>query len=169
MTDPLVLEGFGAPIYVERDLTFRDPINHQALAYWRTKAGGRAMPSRADLDPIEMRGFLANVALVDVLAAEQPPTFRVRVAGTAVEEVFGHLTGRKLADLGEYFAARWHGLFQSAVDARAPVRITTRVTLERRDHLTAEALVAPLAEDGAAISMLFVSAGFWTDTRPPQR
>ena len=126
------------------------------------------MPARADLDPVDMRGFLANVALVEVLGAERPPTFRIRVAGTAVEEVFGHLTGRRLAELGEYFAARWHGLFQSAVDARAPVRITTQVTLERRDHLTAEALVAPLADDGSSISMLFVSVGFWTDTSPPQ-
>lgn len=168
MTGQLVLEGFGAPIYVDRDLSFQDPVNRQALAYWRGKAEPSGMPARADLDPIEMRAFVANVALVEVLGAEVPPTFRIRLAGTAVEDVFGHLTGKKLAELPEYFGARWHGLFQAALDARAPIRITTRVTLERRDHLTAEALLAPLSQDGSSVSMLFICVGFWTDTRPPQ-
>lgn len=168
MTTPLVLAGFGAPIYVERELLFHEPVNRQALAYWQAKAAQRGMPARSDLDPIEMRAFVTNVALVDVLAAETPQTFRIRLAGTAVEEVFGHLTGKKLTELPEYFAARWQGLFQAATDARTPVRVTTRVTLERKEHLTAEALLAPLSEDRSSISMLFVSVGFWTDIRPPQ-
>lgn len=170
MSTPLVLAGFGAPIYVERDLSFRDPVNHQALAYWRSKGGGQGMPSRARLDPIEMRAFVANVALIDVLtpgADRTQPTFRIRLAGTAVEEVFGHLTGKLLAELPAYFRPRWHNLFMAGVDARAPIRITTRVTLERKDFLTAEALLAPLSEDGSSVAMLFVCVGFWSEAEPP--
>ena len=170
MTAPLVLDGFGAPIYVERDLSFRAAINHQALAYWRRKGEGREMPSRAQLDPIEMRAFVANVALVEVLAPgtdRAQPTFRIRLAGTEVEEVFGHLTGKLLAELPEYFRSRWHNLFMAGVTARAPTRITTRVTLERKDFLTAEALLAPLSEDGSSVSMLFVCVGFWSGADPP--
>ena len=170
MTAPLVLAGFGAPIYVERDLSFRDPVNHQALAYWRSKGGAQGMPSRAGLDPVEMRAFVANVALVDVLTPSADlaePTFRIRLAGTAVEEVFGHLTGKLVAELPEYFRERWHNLFMAGVNAGGPVRITTRVTLERKDFLTAEALLAPLSEDGSSVSKLFVCVGFWNESRPP--
>lgn len=170
MHDRLVLAGFGAPIYVERDLSFRDPLNRQALAYWRSKAAARALPARADLDPVDMRGFVANVALVESLAGGDDsgrPIFRIRLAGTAVEDVFGHLTGKALGELPEYFAARWRDLFQAGVDARVPLRATTRVTLERREHLTAEALLAPLSDDRTSVSMLFVCVGFWTDSQVP--
>jgi hypothetical protein len=164
----LVLAGFGAPIYVDRDLAFRDPINHLALAYWRSKGGAHGMPSRARLDPVEMRGFVANVGLVDVLApAGGQRTFRIRLAGTAVEDVFGHLTGRMLAELPDYIRPRWHNMFLAAVDAGVPVRVTTRVMFESKDHLTAETLLAPLSEDGATVSMLFVCVGVWSDSRPP--
>lgn len=166
----VVLTGAGAPIYVDRDLSFQDPVNHQALAYWHSKRRNRAMPSRADLDPIEMRAFVTHVALVEVLAdAKTPePVFRIRLAGTSVEEVFGPLTGRTVAELPAYFAPRWQNLFAASMAARAPVRITTDVTLANKDHLTAEALIAPLSEDEAAVSMLFVCVRFWPQSRPPK-
>ena len=168
MTSPLVFQGFGAPIYVDRDLAFRDPINDQALAYWRGKTGARPMPSRADLDPVEMRAFVTHVGLIEAVGGEREAakTFRIRLAGTALEDVFGHLTGRKLTELPDYFAVRWHDLFQAAVEARAPVCVTTRVSLEHKEHLAAEALIAPLSEDGTSVSMLFVSVGFWSKMRP---
>lgn len=167
---PVVLTGFGAPIYVDRDLAFKDSVNHKALAYWQSKLGSRAMPARADIDPIEMRAFVTNVALVEVLtdASKAEPTFRIRLAGTAVEEVFGPLTGRLVAELPKYFADRWQHLFMAALTAGAPVRITTDVTLENKDHLTAEAFIAPLADDGSAVSILFVCVRFWPQSRPPK-
>jgi hypothetical protein len=168
--ESVVLTGFGAPIYVDRDLSFKDSVNHKALAYWQGKLRSRAMPARADIDPIEMRAFVTNVALVEVRTdgATAEPVFRIRLAGTAVEEVFGPLTGRTVAELPKYFAGRWQALFMAALTAAAPVRITTDVTLENKDHLTAEALIAPLSEDGAAASILFVCVRFWPQSRPPK-
>jgi hypothetical protein len=168
MSETQVLAGFGAPIYVDRDLSFRESVNHQALGYWRSKCAGRTMPARAHLDPIEMRGFLPHVALVDVLG-DPKPGYRIRLAGTAIEDVFGHLTGQVLADMQPYFAHRWEGIFSSAVQARAPIRITTRVGYDQKDFLSCEAMFAPVSEDGLHISMLFVSVGFWSDPPPAGR
>lgn len=169
--EPLVLTGFGAPMYIDRDLSFRDAVNHQALAYWRSKHGDKAMPSRADLDPVEMRAFVANVGLVEVLreAGATTPRFRVRLAGTAVEEVFGPLTGQMVAELPAYFSERWHNLFLAATEACAPVRLTTDVMFKDKDYLTAEALMAPLSDDGSIVSMLFICVRFWPQSRPPSR
>ncbi|MBG06491.1 MAG: hypothetical protein CMM59_20710 [Rhodospirillaceae bacterium] len=34
--------------------------------YWDSKRQGRRMPSRADIDPVEIPEYLSNVILVDV-------------------------------------------------------------------------------------------------------
>ena len=157
------------PIVVDRNLEFVHPANVQALAYWQSKCGPRAMPARADLDPLEMRGFLANVALVDVLPREgRPSEFRIRLAGAAIEDVFGPVSARLLTDaVPAATAARWAGMFQATIDARGPIRVSGRVSYEKMDYLETEALFAPLADAGADISMLFASAAFWSETEKP--
>ena len=116
--------GAGEPFQLHDDLSFQRPVNAKALAYWRARAAGRAMPARADIDPVDMRGFIANVGLVDVLAdGRETPEFRVRLAGTAVEEVFGPVTGKTLSELPPYFATRWTDLFTTVAGHGAALRV----------------------------------------------
>jgi hypothetical protein len=46
-----------------------DPLLQHLYDYWDEKWRGRAMPSRADIDPLEMTFILGYVSLVDVLYA----------------------------------------------------------------------------------------------------
>jgi len=48
--------------------------------YWNEKRGDRAMPSRADLDPIEMKRWLPGIIIVDVL--ENPRRLVYRLVGS---------------------------------------------------------------------------------------
>ena len=48
--------------------------------YWDSKRQGRRMPSRSDMDPVEIPEFLSNVILVDVFY--EPLWFRYRLVGT---------------------------------------------------------------------------------------
>ena len=54
------------------------------LEYWRGKCDGRAMPARADIDPLEIPRLLPYVYLVDVL--DDPP---VSEDGRRVTLLFG--------------------------------------------------------------------------------
>jgi hypothetical protein len=45
--------------------------------YWNGKRAGREFPSRADLDPLELRWIVGNLLLLDV--QRDPPRFRFRV------------------------------------------------------------------------------------------
>jgi hypothetical protein len=161
--------GGDPPIFIDRQLRFLHPANRDALAYWRTAAGDRPMPSRAQIDPIEMRGFLAHVGLAEVtVEAQGAPRYRIRLAGTIIEEVFGPVTGQPLDEaLPPLIAERWRLIFDFAFAARGPIRATTRVIHQGKSFLTAEVLMAPLSEDGKTISMLFASVAFWTDANPP--
>jgi len=157
------------PMVIDHELAFRHPANRAALDYWRDKAGARAMPGRGQIDPVEMRGFLPHIGLADVGApGSEPPRYRVRVAGSVIEEVFGPVTGRTLEEaLPPPIAARWRMIFDATLHGRAPVRATTRVTHDGKLFLTAEVLMAPLSDDGKTVSMVFASVAFWTDGDPP--
>src|SRR3546814_17338771 len=49
--------------------------------YWDKKRGNRAMPSRGDIDPSEIKSFLPGIIIVDVLPTE-PAAFVYRLVGT---------------------------------------------------------------------------------------
>ncbi|HVI90552.1 MAG TPA: PAS domain-containing protein [Dongiaceae bacterium] len=57
-----------------------------ALRYWQVIKTDR-LPSRLDIDPIDIPDLLPNIMLLDVL--EGGKDFRYRLAGTAVERNFG--------------------------------------------------------------------------------
>jgi len=74
------------------------PISHPRLqrlyAYWSTKKGQRKMPSRADIDVLDLRYMLGNIMLVDVVAdvaGGTPPRFRIRVHGSNLSQRAGYV------------------------------------------------------------------------------
>src|SRR5437773_1788952 len=120
--------GGDPPIFIDRQLGFLHPANRAALAYWRTKAPDGTMPSRTQIDPIGMRGFLPHVGLAEIAMEGGGPRYRVRLAGTIIEEVFGPVTGRPLDEaLPPPIAERWRLIFDIAFGAQSPIRATTRV------------------------------------------
>jgi hypothetical protein len=65
---------------IERRIQAAHPSIVAITAYWREKAGQRSMPSRADIDPVELKPHLPGVTLVDVVPDERQ--FVYRLVGT---------------------------------------------------------------------------------------
>ena len=65
--------------------------------YWQAKACGK-VPSRSDIDPVDVRELLPNLMMIDVLG--DPPRFRYRLVGTRVVQYTGFdFTGRYLDEM----------------------------------------------------------------------
>ena len=80
-------------------LPIKHPKLQQLYDYWSAKRGKRTMPSRADIDPLEMTFIIGNLILVDVIPGT-PLGFRIRLHGTnLVERAHYELTGKMLDDL----------------------------------------------------------------------
>ena len=114
--------------------------------YWRSKRSGRNLPSRADIDPIEIPWALPWTFLMDY---EAPETFRYRLAGQELADVFGrNLKGCTLKDVLSAEALpsvteRWMPL----VDARAVICMKGMV-YEAKDRLPiGERIMLPLADE----------------------
>src|SRR5580704_15538379 len=67
------------------------------FSHWDRLRGERAAPTRADIDPAHLRGYLADVFMLDAHPWQEG---RIRLAGTRICALFGHeLKGQRLPDL----------------------------------------------------------------------
>ena len=94
--------------------------------YWLSKCAGRQMPSRSDIDPLELRDCLGNLCLVDVIH-ETPPRFKFRVDGSTIAMTTGFdLTGKFVDQIPDpSYRSFVRTLYERVMGTRAPVFVTT--------------------------------------------
>jgi hypothetical protein len=135
-----------------------DPRLAELLAYWRVKRGSRRFPARADIDPIDLRGLLGNINLLDVVRGASALRFRYRLFGS--EFVFYHggdLTGVWVDEIpNPVYRAQLGGLYAHVVATGATPMVSYDYLLESRRHRF-QALILPLAADGDAVDMILSS------------
>ena len=135
-------------------LTIKHPRLQQLYDYWSTKRGARKMPSRADIDPLDMTFIIGNVILVDVIAGT-PLGFRIRLHGTnLVERVHYELTGKMLDDLPQVqFRNLTRKSFIKVAKTAEPLRALNDRVLD--DQLRRyETVILPLSGDDTRVNML---------------
>ena len=139
---------------VELDIeTKRYPEIARALAYWRAKRGARTLPSRGDIDPLDLSVDLPRVMMAEV--THDPLDFRYRVAGTGTFRVHGEeLTGKHPHDLQPpEYGVLIHSHYCEAVERRAP--ILHLIQLNVGDVATSYArIILPLGNDGETVDRL---------------
>jgi hypothetical protein len=72
----LVSDGQTATIHM-----FGDTDLAALYAYWASKCGNRAMPSRADINPAEITSLLPNIFILEI---RHPLRFRFRLVGAMI-------------------------------------------------------------------------------------
>lgn len=134
------------------------PIKHpklrQLYEYWNDKRGARAMPARADLDPLDMTFVMGNIVLVDVIEGEAP-RFRIRLYGTNLtEQARIEMTGKMLDELP---LSGFRNLTQQSL---MQVVRTKQLFHAQRDQVldgrrrVYEAIILPLSGDGDRIDRI---------------
>lgn len=130
-----------------------DPVLGAALAYWRRKRDGRCMPSRRDIDPVEVPTLLPNLQLIEIVAGGR---FRYRLIGTALVEAFGRdYTGQYPDELFDAPRARSIIETHNAVrDARQPLFLRSRYFSTKNVDIIANRLYLPLSDDDREVNMI---------------
>ncbi len=144
----------------------RSPLLRQLYAYWEKKRADKRMPSRRDMDPVEIDPpLLPWIMLLDVEGT--PRRFRYRLVGTRLVELLERdLTGRyldELRDLGpvvETIMERYDGVAAS----RWPLNFEDEFVDVNGRRLWAERLALPLGETETAVQSIMV--GFAVQDRP---
>jgi hypothetical protein len=129
---------------------FEHPSLTAALALWREKAAGRAMPPRSDMTARVMKPFLTNMTLLERVESNAGRRYRVRLHGSTLAGYAGDTTGKFLEDfiapeqIGGYL-----GIYDTVLQLKVPLRVVSQYQAPEIDYLTGESLVAPLAAAGA--------------------
>ena len=151
------------PLAFDWTLQFERSETILARDYWSSKYSNGRMPRRSDLVPKQMKAFMPHIGLIEVRPAPVDDYF-IRLAGSRWEDVFGAMRGKFLRDfLPTHIEGRWRLLFDSVCAAKLPVRVSTHITFEDKHWIATEMFVAPLSDNGGALSMLFMCFTSWTD------
>ena len=141
------------------------PETKNALAYWGSIRGERAMPTRRELSPRGMREFLPYVNLVDVQPATEGASshYQISLESAHTRNVFGNLAIHSIIkSTSPERVRRASECFELVRKAGRPAHVDSRVTVRGQFWLDSESLLAPLGDrDGqvTAIMWVFVS---WT-------
>ncbi|WP_303980345.1 PAS domain-containing protein [Dongia mobilis] len=120
-------------------------------AYWLTKRGTRAMPSRADIDPAEIKDLLPQIIMARI--EHDPQRVKYSIVGTACARSAGFdYTGRYLDEL--LFESEsdtdWLKIYDEIVSERKPVAGTCRFKTADVE-VPYRVAVFPLSNDGARV------------------
>jgi hypothetical protein len=136
------------------------PLLRRLYDYWSEKRGGRRLPRRIDIDPVELPAPLwPHLLLQDVYFENGAVRFRYRVVGQHFQDQIGRYvtwtySDIALAPLGSY--ARYViELFADSVRAATPSYSENIFTPtgQRATTLT-KRLVLPLSSDGELVDMV---------------
>lgn len=147
---------------MSQEIPFKDADQrlHAVLKYWAAKRGAAAMPSRRQIDPLELGpAVLPHLMLVDV---EPGPRFRYRLFGTAVAEAFGNDPTGQYIDavmVGSYRDFLL-GLYGDLVAMKKPVYSTSIYGAQRQGKMWTQRLMLPLSGDGNTVDMVLACQVF---------
>ena len=143
------------------------PIGDERLqhlyAYWRQKAANRSLPSRADLDPVEIPKLLPHIMLIDVLPSGG---YHYRLIGTENARAHGiNATGRSLDEVlpGPDYKAHVIALYDECVRTRRALYSECLfLSLEQQGpERHTKVLFLPLSDDGASVNIVLVGQVFF--------
>jgi hypothetical protein len=121
--------------------------------YWHELRGARSMPSRQDIDPVDIWALLPNVHLSEW--HQNPDRVRYRVAGTELVASIGReISGRWLTDFHKDPSdiAETLALYRQVIARRAPIFGRTIGTMQRLGINSFEWVVCPLSDDDRVVT-----------------
>ena len=123
--------------------------------YWNGKRGDRSMPSRADIDPTDIRDVLSNVILTRL---EYNP-FRVlyRLVGTrSVENAGMDFSGKYLDELDfvSEFETDWPAIYRAIADEKVPLYGLCKIRFTDGVVKPYIAAMFPLSSDGVIVDQV---------------
>lgn len=124
---------------------------------WNEARGDRAMPRRAEINPVKLGSALQQVSLVDVLAGN-PVDFRYRLIGQQLIRAYGrNITGETHLSVFQKTSPKtFYDGFLRCTQAKEPQFMTTNFRNANNTPCRAQAGVWPLSDDQGTVTGLLI-------------
>jgi len=122
--------------------------------YWLGKCQGRTLPSRADIEPLEMREWLGNLLLAEFFGGLE--NYRVRLDGSNLIGVGGKDRTGKGSEVLTSDEERnlIVSQYKPVLDTAQPAYYETQFLNSEGRFLREQKLLLPLSDDGAVVNMV---------------
>ena len=122
--------------------------------YWTGKCKGRVLPSRADIDPLEMKEWLGNLLLAEFFGGVE--NYRVRIDGSNLIGFGGKDRTGKGSEVLTSPEERnlIIAQYKPVLDTGQPAYFETRFLNSEGRYLREQKLLLPLSDDGATVNMV---------------
>jgi len=118
--------------------------------YWQAKAKGK-VPSRSDIDPVDVRELLPNLMMIDVIG--DPVRFRYRLVGTRVVQYTGFdCTGRCLDEMVFQGRDFMEQCYRRMLAEKRPIFGHYAWLVRSRHFGQCEFGIFPLSDDGVTVN-----------------
>ena len=136
---------------------FRTEIVAEGFAYWRSKCVEGLLPSRRDINPIEIPRLMPHAIIMDV-RRDPELDFRYRLIGTYVaDHLYTDHTGKWMAEIEHQKAPSqiWSNC-QQVTETKEPFLANTPYVGPQKSFRDVEDIILPLASDGENVDALLV-------------
>ena len=123
--------------------------------YWLDVKGDKLMPSRADINPVDIPKLLPNITLARV---EDDGRYKITLVGSKNVNALGvELTGKYLDEIGPlYDDAKWR--YDWLVENKRPYIYEGKHNWSEKNYLDFSVIGLPLSENGEDVNgMMFAS------------
>lgn len=141
-------------------IAFRDTINPEPLVrlydYWVSKSKEGHIPSRAQIDPLDVPELLPIIFLVDVSWQNDVPDFSFRLVGSKITEIVGSdPTGQDfLSFYNEDNLEPMTQIYGQVARLGEPFVNNASAPFSDKDFVKLARLLLPLSEDGVRVDMI---------------
>jgi hypothetical protein len=136
----------------------------QMYGYWQSKCDGDRLPKRSDIDPSDIRRFLPQITIVEVVPDERRYVYRL--VGTMEVEIRGRdPTGKSVIE--GFFGPSLEnvlGCYDTVVETQRPFYDNERFVTPDGRYSDDETLFLPLSDNGQNVNRVLV---FGTFSRGP--
>ena len=131
------------------------PQLRKLYEWWCTHHIEGKLPSRRQIDPLDLKFLLGNLLIIDV--SHHPLRFRFRLFGSELAARLRHDWSGKQLDTYPDVEFRQHlqKVWEEAVTVGRPIANTRRMILDGRSYRY-DGLILPLSSDGEKVDALLV-------------
>jgi hypothetical protein len=139
----------------------RTPILERLLSYWNKKRAGRLAPTRADIDPVEIKKLLSHIMIVDLTT--DPFRVRYRLVGTEITKVShfdftGHFLDQLSFESGD--TMDWTDCYRQVAQSGLPGFGVVHWRTGDISRRWIEFLICPLSNDGITITQCIAAEDY---------
>lgn len=113
------------------------PEQQAIYDYWRSKCRGQILPSRDDIQAIELADYLPAISLIELCSDNHECQYKYRLAGTQFYDIYKReLTGQYINELPQGSRRDyWMRILNRVVKRRKPSAGVVRSALSGKTHM----------------------------------